>query len=413
MRERPRDPETGLPLSSILPGISPGSVDGWSVHTRALRERQAGEDVIVLSVGDPDFDTPPAITERAIEALREGHTHYTPAGGIRPLREAIAESEGRRLGRDVGINEVVVCAGAQNALYTAMRCIVDPGDEVILLSPPYTMFDGVVGSCGGTVATVPLQRENGFAIDFTKLEAAVSGNTRAILLNSPHNPSGAIAGPGEVARMADLCKANGLWLISDEVYADLCYDAEFVSPSTLPGMRERTVVIRSLSKSHAMSGWRIGWALAPEFLAEAMLDLLNHALYGSPGFIQHACVTALTADIGELEEMKNAYRARRDIVCDAFDPIPGVEVVRPASGLFCILDVSAFGTPTMKIAEELYAAEGVSILPGEAFGTEHDSWMRLALCQPEPAIRDAAARAARFFSGLTMAEPAQQKAAGA
>jgi arginine:pyruvate transaminase len=401
MTARPHDPATGMPLSSLGSAFAAEALDGWRVHTRANKAAAAGEDVIILSVGDPDFDTPAPIVERTIAALHEGRTHYTPAAGIMPLRKAIAEHETVRLARPVTVDETIVCAGAQNALYAAMRCIVDPGDEVLLLSPPYTMFDGVVRAAGGTPVHVPLDKANGYRLDGARLAEAVTQRTRAILLNSPHNPSGAVVDAGELDAITDLCVSKSLWLVSDEVYADLSYDAPFVSPSTRPGMRERTVIVRSLSKSHAMSGWRVGWGLAPRVLATLMEELLNHTQYGGPAFIQLGAVVGLTEQLPEVAEMKRIYRARRDVVCEAFGAIPGVTVVKPASGLFCIMDVSGLGLDALELAERLFEAERVSILPGNAFGTEHGDWMRLALCQPDLVIREAAARMARFVaSGL-------------
>jgi arginine:pyruvate transaminase len=403
MTQRPIDPTTGLQLSSLVSELATGSLEGWRVHTQAQQDRAAGRDVIVLSVGDPDFDTPGPITERAIAALVEGRTHYTPAAGIAPMIDAVALFESKRLDRQVAREEVVVCSGAQNALYAAMRCIIDQGDEVILLSPPYTMFEGVVRCAGGTPVTVPLDRVNGFRIDTDAMAQVLSERTKAVLVNSPHNPSGAVASTEETEALSRFCIDNGLWLVSDEVYADLCYEEPFVSPSSRADMLERTIVIRSMSKSHAMSGWRVGWALAPLAVRNGMDDVLNHVLYGSPAFVQLAAVTALTHDINEVEDMKQAYRSRRDVACAAFGTIPGVEVMKPASGLFCIMDISRLGVTSLSFAEQLYDAEGVSILPGEAFGDEHDDWMRLALCQPATVIREAAERMARFVASGKLA----------
>ena len=403
MNNRPVDPATNMLLSSTASAVAVDGVDGWRVHTKALRDKLDGEDVIVLSVGDPDFDTPATITERAIEALRGGDTHYTPAGGIRPLVEAIAASESKRLGWDVAPRNVVVCAGAQNALYTAMRCIVDRGDEVILLSPPYTMFEGVVAAAGGEVKLVPLRRENGFQADLDSLRAAVTPNTRAILLNSPHNPSGAIASREVLEGIAELCIGNGIWLISDEVYADLCFEAAFTSPSGLEGMRERTIIIRSLSKSHAMTGWRLGWIVAPRAICEPARDYLNHALYGSPGFLQHGAVAAFTEDVPEVDEMKRVYRERRDMFYDTLAGLNSLDCIKPQSGIFCIVGIDKLGLPAMEFAERLYADEGVSVLPGEAFGAEHSDWIRISLCQPDEVLREAVTRMARFVGTLNPA----------
>ena len=400
MRDRPIDPVTNMPLSSMLDALAVDGADGWAVHYRALIDRAAGGDVIVLSVGDPDFATPPAITEAAVQALHDEKTHYTLAGGIQPLVDAIAAHESQRLGWQVEPERVVVCCGAQNALYCAMRCIVDGGDEVILLSPPYTMFDGVVGSSGGTVRLVPLQRAQGFQVDLKALEAAVTPRTRAILLNSPHNPSGAIANAETLETVARLCIDQGIWLISDEVYADLCFENAFVSPSTLAGMRDRTVIIRSLSKSHAMAGWRVGWMVAPNEICKGTRDLLNHAIYGAPGFIQLGALAAFTNDIPEVAEMKRVYRERRDLFVEALKSVNSLDCMTPASGIFCIVGIDKLGMPAREFAERLYDAERVAVLPGEAFGAEHSDWVRVSLCQPAEALQEAVVRMTRFVGTL-------------
>jgi len=401
MHERPVDPSTNMLLSSTVNALLVDGADGWAVHTEALVDRAADKDVIVLSVGDPDFATPKAITDAAIQALHDEQTHYTPAGGIKSLVEAIAASETERLGWEVECDRVVVCSGAQNALFTAMCCIVDEGDEVILLSPPYTMFEGVVATARGTVKLVPLQRAQGFQVDLDLLRAAITPQTRAILLNSPHNPSGAIASCEVLAVIAELCAKNGIWLISDEVYADLCFDDDFVSPSSLDCMADRTIIIRSLSKSHAMAGWRVGWMVAPASIAAASRDLLNHAIYGAPGFIQQGALTAVTGSVPEVAEMKQVYRERRDVLVQALSGVNSLDCIEPASGIFCIVGIDRLGIPAQEFAERLYRAEGVSVLPGEAFGSAHSDWVRISLCQPIPVLHDAVTRMTRFVGTLT------------
>ena len=400
MTERPVDPDSGLPFASMIEALSAGSSDAWAVHYRAQAMEAEGEDVIILSVGDPDFDTPSPIVESAVEALRAGYTRYSPAGGIPALRSTIAATESRRLGLTVAPEEIVVSAGAQNALYTVLRCLVEQGDEVVVFSPPYIMFDGVVLACGAQPVRVPLAVEGGFRVDPADLAAAITPRTRAVLLNSPQNPTGAVALPEETEAVARLCREHGLWLISNEVYADLCYEREFQSPITLPGMRERTVIVRSLSKSHAMPGWRLGWTLAPARLSRHMVDLVNHVLYGGARFIQEAAITALTAEIPDCAAMKQAYRLRRDFLCDALDEIPGLRAIRPESGLFCLVDVAGLGLPTQTFAEHLLEREGVAVLPAGGFGPEIDHCVRISLCQPQERLAEAVRRMTRFVQGL-------------
>lgn len=400
MSQRPSDPVSGLPFAGLVDHMAGGGNDAWSVHFRAQAMEAAGQDVIILSVGDPDFDTPAAISDSAVESLRAGHTRYSPAGGIPALRQAIAEAETRRLGFAVSPAEAVVHAGAQNALYTTLRCLVESGDEVVVFSPPYIMFDGVVAACGARPVRVPLSPERGFRIDPEALAAAIGPRTRAILLNSPHNPTGAVALPEETEAVAALCRERGLWLVSDEVYADLCFERSFVSPATLEGMRERSIVVRSLSKSHAMPGWRVGWTVAPAALSVHMVNLINHVLYGGARFIQEGAITALTEELPECAAMKEAYRARRDYFCEAIDRIPGLNALRPESGLFCLVDVSAAGLATQDFAEALLEREGVSVLPAGGFDPAIGHCVRVSLCQPRDVLAEAVGRIERFVRGL-------------
>lgn len=407
MTQRPKDPVTGLPFASLVADMAAGSGEAWAVHFRALEKEEAGEDVIILTVGDPDFDTPEVICDAAVAALRAGETRYTLGGGITPLREKIAEVETARLGTPVSPSQVVVCAGAQNAIYNTLQCLVEPGDEVVIFGPPYVMFDGVVAAAGAVPRRVSLDAASGFRIDAAALESAITPKTRAMLLNSPHNPTGAVARPEELEAVAALCRDHGLWLISDEVYADLCYDGPFHSPASLEGMRERTIVVRSLSKSHAMPGWRAGWIVAPESLCDHMIALIYHMLYGGAAFIQHAALAALTETIPEVEAMKQAYRARRDFFCEAIERIEGLSCVRPESGVFCLVDVGALGLPTKTFAERLLESEGVSVLPGDAFDPGIAHMVRVSFCQPQDLLEEALRRIERFVSALRAEQTAQ------
>ena len=410
MTERPRDPTTGLSFAERVSGMTAGSGEAWAVHFRALEKQVAGDDVIILTVGDPDFDTPEAICDAAIAALRAGETRYTLGGGITPLRERIAELESARLGSPVATGQVVVCAGAQNAIYNALQCLVESGDEVVIFGPPYVMFDGVVSAAGARPRRVSLDPASGFRIDAESLEAAITPATRAILLNSPHNPTGAVARREELEAVAALCRARNLWLISDEVYADLCYDGDFLSPASLEGMRERTVVVRSLSKSHAMPGWRVGWVVAPEKLCDHIIDLIYHMLYGGAAFIQHAALAALSQPIPEVASMRQAYRERRDFFCDAIDRIDGLHCIKPESGVFCLLDVGSLGLPTKTFAERLLEDEGVSVLPGDAFDPGIAHMVRASICQPIELLEEAITRIERFVGNLRAENPGRPAA---
>ena len=386
-------------FSTFVQGLAASGSEAWAIHFRAQQRARAGDDVIILSVGDPDFDTPRGIIDACKDALDAGATKYSNAGGIPELTKAISDWETERLGRTVDPAQVVVTAGAQNALYVTMRCILEAGDEAILLAPPYVMFDGVVLSTGATPVHVPLRTNTDFSIDVDALAKAITPRTRAVLMNSPHNPSGAVAPKETVQAVAELCRRHGIWMISDEVYADLCFESSFHSPYELYGAADNLVVIRSLSKSHAMSGWRVGWILGPEPLCEHARNLLNSMQYGGSAFVQHAAAHALSAESGALDTMKQAYRTRRDIVVENLRNVPGLSVLRPDSGIFCLLRVDGLGMDGSTFAEGLLDAQGVSVLPGAAFGRELTDFVRVSLCQPEPVLEEAMARIRTFAIG--------------
>jgi arginine:pyruvate transaminase len=372
----------------------------WDVHYRAAELARDGRDAILLTVGDPDFDTPPAIQEACFDAIRKGRTHYVSAGGTNSLREAAARFESNLLGRPVTSDQIVVCSGAQYGLYNAIHCIAGPGDEVILLDPAYATFEGTVRSSGAEVVHVSLALDHDFGLDVRRLEAGISERTRAVLLNFPHNPTGRVLPYQTIDALARLLHDRDIWLISDEVYYNLCFDDEFHSPASHPALAERTVVVRSLSKSHAMSGWRIGWAVAPGELAGHMETLSNCVLYGSPQFVQDAAALALDATLPEVDTMKAAYKERRDFVVERIAAIRGLSCVRPDAGIFCMIDVRETGMSDRDFAWRLVEAEAVSLLPAQAFGPSGEGYVRLSYTEPLEILGEALDRIARFVDSL-------------
>lgn len=382
--------------SSLVGRIGGEGAAAWDIHTRASRMRREGADVILLSVGDPDFDTPPPIVDAAIAALRNGRTHYGDVVGDHALRAAIAERHRATTGQQVGAENVVVMAGAQCALYSAAICVLDVGDEVIVPEPAYVTYDAVVGASGARMVHVPLRAEREFQLDPEDVARAITPGTRAVLVNSPHNPTGAVFPRKTFERLAELCRKHDLWLISDEVYATLAFEAEHVSPASLPGMAERTVTVSSLSKSHAMTGWRLGWAVVPAELAGHLGNLALCMLYGSPPFIQDAALAALGHPPQELEEMKAAYRRRCELVVRRLGNAPGLRCHRPQGGMFVMIDVRNSGLSSLDFAGRLLGAEGVAVLPAEAFGPSAVGHVRISLGTGDAELEDACARIRRF-----------------
>ena len=368
----------------------------WDIHYLARERQWAGEDVILLTVGDPDFETPPAIVDEAERSMRRGRTRYGPTAGEPPLREAIARHHARTTGQSVSAENVVVFAGAQSALFACALCLVDPGDEIAVFEPRYVTYDGVIDTPAAVRVDVPLASAQGFRFDPDALGRAVTPRTRAILLNTPHNPTGIVAAREELEAIAAIARRHDLWVLSDEVYATLTYDAEHVAIASLPGMAERTVTINSLSKSHAMQGWRVGWAVGPQALARHLTHLIVSMVFGTPSFTQDAGLVALTRDLEEVETMERAYRVRRDLVCARLNACPGLSCQWPQGGMYAMVDVRATGLSDEAFAWGLLDAEGVSVLPAATFGESAVGHVRVSLTAPEAVLGEACGRIERY-----------------
>ena len=372
----------------------------WEIHRVAQQALANGEDVIVLSVGDPDFATPAPIVERAVEALRGGDTHYSAVSGREPLRVAIAEQHARMTGCAASAGNVILTAGAQNAVFATSLCLLEEGDEVIVPEPMYLTYEACVRAAGATLVAVPVDRERAFHVDCDALEAAVTPRTRAIFFATPCNPTGVVMQREDLERIARLACEHDLWVLSDEVYAELTFEREHVSIVSLPGMAERTVTLGSLSKSHAMAGWRVGWAIGPTELIEHMGRLALAMLYGLPGFIQQAALTALQNKTQIAAEMRAIYRRRRDVVFERLHRVPGLRCLLPEAGMFMMVDVSGTGLDTVDFTWQLFRAQGVSVLDASAFGETANGFVRLGFVVDEAQLVDACERIAAFVGAL-------------
>ncbi|AKA24171.1 pyridoxal phosphate-dependent aminotransferase [Pseudomonas chlororaphis] len=391
--------------SALTQRIDGEGAAAWQIHYRALELREQGADVLLLTIGDPDFDTPRPIVQAAIDSLLAGDTHYSEVRGNHSLRSRIAARHRARSGQAVGAEHVVVLPGAQCAVFSVAQCLLDPGDEVLVAEPMYVTYEGVFGACGAKVLPVPVRPENGFRVEADAVAARITPRTRALMLNSPNNPSGASLSRDTWQALARLCVEHDLWLISDEVYSDLLFDGEHVSPGSLPGMAERTATINSLSKSHAMTGWRVGWVVAPQALAGHLSNLALCMLYGLPDFVQNAAVVALDAELPELSRMREEYRQRRDLVCDTLGQCAGLKPVRPDGGMFVMVDVRETGLGAQQFAERLLEEHGVSVLAGEAFGPSAAGHIRIGLVVDQQRLADACRRIVRCTQDLLEGRP--------
>jgi arginine:pyruvate transaminase len=377
------------------PGAGP-----WRVHQEGVGRREAGHDVIFLTIGDPDQAAPEPVIEATIEALRRNRTGYSPIIGYPRVREAIAGRVARRTGRPCGADNVVLTPGTQGGLYCALHCLAGPGDEVILPEPIYGPYRGVVGASGAHLVTVPLRPERGFHPDLDRIAAAVTPRTRVVWINSPHNPTGAVFTAEEIAGIAAICRRCDLWLLSDEVYEDLAFVRPHVSPWSLPDMAERTIVVSSLSKSHAMAGFRFGWVVGPPALSQHLFNLLLCLYFGGPAFIQDGALAALNGALPEVGLLRQNYRRRAGLLAGILGDAPNCRVIPPEGGMFVLFDVRGTGLGAEDFARGLLLREDVALVPCDAFGPSGAGHLRIALTAPEPRLEEAGRRIVRFAGGL-------------
>jgi arginine:pyruvate transaminase len=381
-----------MKFSPLVDRISGDGSDAWVTHYHAAAARSRGEDVIVLSIGDPDLEAPPGVVDRAIERLRAGDLRYTPASGRRPLLEAIAAAHRARTGQAVSHENVVYLAGAQNALFVASMCLAGPGDEVITFDPMYATYPATIEVSGARM--IRAATGAGFRPDIGVLESLVSPRTRAILWTTPSNPSGVIINQAELSAIAQIARRHDLWLISDEVYAGLAPGGR--APSLAATLPERVVTLGSLSKSHSLPGLRAGWLIGPRDLVKHAESLAMCMLFGLPGFIQEAAIAALSVAAEAEHRIRELCNTRRDRMLTGLRGIPGLRPVVPEAGMFMLVDVSDTGLSASQFMRALYERQRVSVMDGAAFGHRTRQFVRICFATEEATIDTACARIRQF-----------------
>jgi len=389
-----------MKTSKLIEKISGPASKAWIVGDKAFDMIDRGMDVIHLGIGDPDFDTPSHIIASLEKALSSGKTHYSPLLGETALREEIAIHAKKLYGGQISKENVAVLPGAQAALFSSFLCIAEIGDEVITLEPTYATYPAVMRASGAKLITVELNRnEKGYYLDLNDIEKAITSKTKAILINSPSNPSGAVFTQENLNKLADLCKEKGVWLISDEVYWSLCYENDHASAFTQLHTRENVIVLNSLSKSHAMTGWRIGWIIAPEEIIEAMLFLSQAQYFGVSQFIQMAAIEALK-DFENPRKFKEIFRERRDVFVAELNKSKVLNSNTPQGGMFLLIDIEKTGIDGQSFAERLLDEEHVAVVPGFGFGDSMKYSIRVGFLDEIPRLIEAAQRIVRFAESI-------------
>ncbi len=391
-----------MKLAKIADNVQGLGAEKWAVHLEGKRLAATGEDLIFLSIGEPDAAPPKAILDVAAQQMYAGRLRYSAGQGEPNLREALARHYTKQTGRNISTDQFLFLPGTQTALSVAFTAILDPGDEVVLLDPYYATYESVICAPGGVPVPIALDPDRGFHPDLEMLEAAITKNTRAILLNSPSNPTGAVFTPAEVAAIGALAKKHDLWLVSDEVYATLIYGNHvFSSPFSDKSLEDRVIVCSSISKSHALPGFRCGWIAASEEFCTASLSITEAMLFGSQPFLQDAVAYALDNHFDEVDAMRRSYEARARILVDGLQSCASVAAHMPEGGMFVMVDVRKTGLSGEEFAFKLLHEKKVVTMPGESFGAAGKGHVRVALTIDEAQIAEAAKRIAALASSIS------------
>ncbi len=365
-----------------------GTESAFEVLARAKALEATGRQITHLEIGEPDFDTPENIVEAGVKALRDGHTHYGPAHGLPELRAAIATNSLERRGIEHAPDQVLVTPGAKPVMFYSILALCQPGDEVIYPNPGFPIYESMIEFVGARAVPMPLLAKNNFRVDLDRFAADLSDRTRLVILNSPGNPTGGAFTGEDMAALAEMLADRDLVILADEIYKDIIYDQPFHSITQYGDLANKTVILDGFSKSYAMTGWRLGYALGPRPLIDAMAQLQVNAVSCTAGFVQMAGVEALTGPQDSVHAMVAEFRARRDIVVKLLNQIEGVHCPRPEGAFYAFPE---FGPGAGELADRLLSEAGVAVLGGNAFGEFGATGMRVSFANSRQNLRAALA----------------------
>jgi aspartate aminotransferase len=374
-----------------------GTESAFTVLARARELERLGRSIVHLEIGEPDFPTPEHVADAAVQAIRSGDTHYSPSAGVAAFREVIAAELGRRRAITVTPDRVLVANGAKPFLFFVILAVCDPGDEIIYPDPGFPIYESVISWSGGVPVALPLREELGFSFSLEDLSERLSKRTKLVIFNSPNNPTGGVAPAGDLRAAADLIAETGAWVLSDEVYHRIVYDAEVASIASLPGMLERCVLLDGLSKTYAMTGWRCGYAAVPKPLVEPLTRLIVNSVSCVPGFVQAAGIAALTGPQSSVTAMVEEFRARRELIVSGLNALPGVSCRAPQGAFYAFPDVSAVPIAPRELADQLLERAGVALLAGSDFGPGGAGHLRVSYANSRDQLELALVRIEQFL----------------
>ncbi|MDR7549471.1 MAG: pyridoxal phosphate-dependent aminotransferase [Armatimonadota bacterium] len=366
-----------------------GTETAFEVLARARQLEAQGRHIIHLEIGEPDFDTPPHIVEAAIRAMREGYTHYTPAAGLMEARRAVAEYMSRTRGITVETSNIVIVPGSKNVLLFTLLALVNPGDEVIYPDPGYPIYESLARFVGATLRPIRLREEQEFRFDLDEFRSMLSPRTRLVVLNSPHNPCGSMLDRADLEAIAEAVLPTRAYVLADEIYGRIVYEGGMqFSIASLPGMQDRTIILDGLSKTYAMTGWRIGFGVARADLVERMAQLMINTSSCAAAFSQMAAIAALTGPQDAVDRMVAEFRARRDLITSELNRIDGVRCLVPRGAFYVFPNVSAIDGDARRLAAFLLEEAGVACLSGTAFGEYGQGYLRFSYANSQENIRE-------------------------
>lgn len=383
------------PLSKTIESIPPSGIRKFFDVVNEI------EGAVSLGVGEPDFDTPWHVRDEGIYSLEKGRTFYTSNSGLKELREEICRFVKRKYDCDYTVSETLVTVGGSEAIDIAFRAMLDAGDEVIIPEPCYVSYKPCAVLAGGIPVVIDLKEENRFRLTSEELLSAITDRTKILLLSFPNNPTGAIMERGDLEAIAEVCKEKDIFVVSDEIYSELTYGKEpHVSIASLPGMKERTVVINGFSKAFAMTGWRLGYALGPEKVIKQMTKIHQFAIMCAPTTSQFAAVEALRNGAGDIEVMRESYDRRRKYLLSAFEDM-GLPCFEPEGAFYMFPSIKRFNMSSEEFAERLLKAEKLAVVPGTAFGAGGEGFLRISYAYSIDSLKEAMGRLERFISTLS------------
>ncbi len=390
-----------MKTSNRIENITNGSSDGWEIFYKARKMMASGTEVIELSIGEHDVGTDPAILKSMHKAAISGHTGYAPVPGIEELRALIAHRTEKKTGIRTSLENVIVTPGGQSALYAAHMAVLDEGDTAAYIDPYYATYPTTIRSVGARERKIITRVENNFQPTFSQLDSATQ-KTKSLLVNSPNNPTGKVYNKTTIKNICEIAKKNNVWVISDEVYDTQIWAGKHISPREIKDMAGRTLVVGSLSKSHAMTGSRLGWLIGPEKIISKAIDLATNMTYGVPGFIQHAGIFALERGKEFEEKISEPFNRRRKLALDILKDFPILGHIPPQGAMYLMLNVRTTGMSGLIFARKLLNDKKIAVMPGESFGEAASGHVRISLTLEDSKFAETFRSVCEFASALSL-----------